>query len=78
MSLKPDQAELVSGKYGVAFSITYTASVGRFGQVGPGEATRTAGGALSKTCNHSRRVIQGHAILRTEVSICVQRRALRG
>jgi hypothetical protein len=34
MFLKPDQAELVSGKYDAAFAITYIASIGRFGQVG--------------------------------------------
>jgi Na+/melibiose symporter-like transporter len=34
MSLKPDQAELASGKRGAGFSITYMASAGRFGQVG--------------------------------------------
>lgn len=34
MSLKPDQAELVSGKYDAAFAITYTAIAGWFGQVG--------------------------------------------
>ena len=35
MFLKADQTELVSGKYDAVFSITYVASVGWFGQVGP-------------------------------------------
>ena len=54
MSLKADQAELVSGKYDAAFAITTIVSVGRLGQVG--RERRQLGqqeGVLSKTYTYS-------------------------
>ena len=54
MSLKADQATLVSGKYDAAFAITTIVSVGRLGQVG--RERRQLGqqeGVLSKTYTYS-------------------------
>jgi hypothetical protein len=54
MSLKADQAELVSGKYDAAFAITTIISVGRFGQVGRERRQREQQeGFLSKTYTYS-------------------------
>lgn len=54
MSLKADQATLVSGKYDAAFAITTIVGVGRFGQV---ECERRQleqqEGILSKTYTYS-------------------------
>lgn len=54
ISLKADQAELVSGKYNAAFAITTIVGVGRFGQVGrERRQLEQQEGVLSKTYTYS-------------------------